>query len=164
MTEANIAVVRRSIEDVWNANDWSAAESYYHPDIVVSATPDTRRLDFGGFQELHGALHTAFPDLHLALDHIFGEEDRVVARWTTRGTHRGPFLGVSATGRSFEVMEVGIFRLHEGRAKEVWLIRNGMGQLQQLGLMPKGPPPKALIAGIRMVERLVALLPARGER
>lgn len=162
MVEENIALVRRSLEDVWNAHDWSAAAKYYHPDIRVAVPPDTTKpLDLRGFQELHGALHTAFPDLHFALDQIFGEEDRVIARWTTRGTQRGPFLGASATGQRFEVMEGAIFRFDEGRAREVWLLQNTLSQLWQLGLLPKGPPPKAMLAVLRIVERF---LPAREAR
>jgi steroid delta-isomerase-like uncharacterized protein len=158
--EENIASVLSGIEEVWNGS-WDAAAKYYHPDILVTAPPQAGRLDFDGFRDLHAKLHAAFPDLHIGVDRIFGEGDRVVARWTARGTHGGPFMGCPATGRRFEVMEAAIFRLEEGRAKEAWLMRNGMGQMQQLGLMPKGPPPKALLAVIRVVERLGALMPAR---
>lgn len=159
--EENVASVRRGIEEVWNGS-WEAAAKYYHPDIRVSAPPQTGRLDLNGFRELHAMLHAAFPDFHIALDRVFGEGDRVVARWMARGTHGGPFMGIPATGRRFEVMESAIFRLDERRAKEVWFIRNGLGQMQQLGLMPKGPPPRALLAALRMAERL-GLLPARRE-
>ena len=158
--ENNIASVRSGIEEVWNGS-WDAAAKYYHPDILVSAPPQTGRLDLDGFKELHAMLHAAFPDFRMSVDRIFGEDDRVVARWTARGTHGGPFMGCPASGRRFEVMEAGVFRLEHGKAKEVWFIRNGLGQMQQLGLMPKGPPPKALLAVIRAVERLGALMPAR---
>jgi predicted ester cyclase len=56
----------------------------------------------------------AFPDLRVQLEDAVAEGDKVVARFTTTGTHRGAFMGLPPTGRS----------------------RSGM--MEQLGLMP-GP-------------------------
>lgn len=160
-TEDNVARVRRGIEEVWNNGDWSVASEHYHPDLRVSAPPERESLGLKEFRELHARLRAAFPDLRLSVDRQFGEGDRVVVCWTARGTHEGPFLGVPPSGRRFEVMEAAIFRVEGGCVREVWLARNLMGQMQQLGLMPSGPPPRALLFLIRAAQRVSAFVRPR---
>ena len=79
---------------------------------------------------------SAFPDLHLRIEQLIAQDDLVAARLALRGTHRGPFLGVPATGRdvAFESMEV--FRLASDKIAEQWVVMNVLGLFQQLGAIP----------------------------
>ena len=79
-----------------------------------------------------------------ALDDLFtadtfdnvGQRDRVVARLTVKGTHRGsaiPFLrGVPATGRSITWTHHHTFRFADGRIAEHWANRDDLGFLRQV--------------------------------
>jgi hypothetical protein len=60
-------------------------------------------------------LRDIFPDIHLTVeDRIFGG-DKVVARNTWTGTHRGTFLGVEPTGKQVTINTIDIWRVEGGK-------------------------------------------------
>jgi predicted ester cyclase len=66
-----------------------------------------------------------------------------VTRVTFRGTHRGAFLGVPPTNRQVSVPAVHITRLVEGTIREHWSLMDDLGLMQQLGVVPAAPTPRA---------------------
>ena len=78
---------------------------------------------------------TAFTDVHTSIDELIGEEDKVVLRWSTTGTHTGPYGKVSPTGRVVTMTGVDIYRLEGGRIVEVWSMWDALAAYQQLGLV-----------------------------
>jgi steroid delta-isomerase-like uncharacterized protein len=165
MPEQNKDAVRRGIDRVWNGNDWGAAVDSYADDLVVHfgpmPDPIVGRDKFG---ELHEMVHVGFPDYSVTIDDIVAEGDRVAARWTLRATHTGEFLGIPPTGRTVEVEEFSHFRFEDGKAKEIWLMPNLMLQLQQMGVFPEGPPPKAMIKVMQLVGKIQQLRKPKGNR
>ena len=81
---------------------------------------------------LFGHLREAMPDLHVAVEEPIADDEKVVTRKTFRGTHRGEFLGVPATGRalSFEVIDILAFR--DGKISEHRVILDQLALRQQL--------------------------------
>ena len=77
-------------------------------------------------------LLTAFPDLHLTIEDMFGEGDRVVGRYTYRGTHKGDFMGIPPTGKQVAVTGISIMRVANGKFLEEWINTDLM---QQLGVV-----------------------------
>jgi predicted ester cyclase len=57
-------------------------------------------------------------------------------RHVVRGTQRGEFLGVPATGRVVTFQAVDIFRLTGNKIVEQWVVIDALGLLQQLGAIP----------------------------
>ena len=74
---------------------------------------------------------TAFPDARFTVEDELAEGDRVVSRSTLRGTHQGEFMGIPPTGKPVTVTGMSIDRIVEG-----WLNFDGLGMLQQLGVIP----------------------------
>lgn len=64
---------------------------------------------------------------------LIAEGDRVAGRVTYRATHRGPFVGVPATGRRVEFEAFHIVRFARGRAVEWWGTADIFGALIQVG-------------------------------
>ncbi|MFO1144834.1 MAG: ester cyclase [Amaricoccus sp.] len=64
---------------------------------------------------------------------IHAASDRVVTRWTARGTHDGLFQGLAPTGRRACVTGTDVDRLVDGRAVECWMQMDELGLMQQLG-------------------------------
>ena len=90
-----------------------------------------------GQRQLFEATIAGFPDLHIALDDLIEEGNRVVARWTMTGTHQGEFNGISATGKQVEVMGISIWHFDEnGQNVKEYELLDGVGLLIQLGVMP----------------------------
>lgn len=140
MSETNKEIVRRYFEEVLGAGNLD----------VVSALVDTSytnhsltRADTGfvGLRNRLTALRTAFPDLSVELHDLIAEDDKIVARWTLRGTHEGPFNegwynNIPPTGRPTAMTAITIFRLAEDKIVECWNERDRLGRLRQLGVLP----------------------------
>jgi steroid delta-isomerase-like uncharacterized protein len=93
-------------------------------------------LDYAAHADFDAMLFTAFPDLQFMLDDLLADGDRVVARFTARGTQTGVFQGIPATGSTATVSGIAIYRLAEGKVVEQWLEYDQLGLLQQLGVIP----------------------------
>ncbi len=137
MSEENKAIVRRFFDEVWNQDDLAVADVVVTPD-QVNHDPGLPGMPAGpeGLKYLVRTFRAAFPDLQFTVEDQVAEGDRVVTRWTMRGTNTGSFLGLPATGRSVAVSGINIDRLANGKLVEHWRSADQLGMLQQLGLIP----------------------------
>jgi predicted ester cyclase len=86
-------------------------------------------------------LIAAFPDLHMVPEDVIASGDKAVARVRMTGTHKGEFMGMSATGKRIEVKLIDIICFEDdGRVREHWGAFDHLAMLQQLGEIPEGPP------------------------
>ena len=79
---------------------------------------------------------SAFPDLHITVEDMIAEGDKIVARLTMRGTHQGAFLGIPPTGKQVTGTAIDINRITGGKSVEHWNNSDTLGLLQQLGVVP----------------------------
>ena len=75
---------------------------------------------------------------HFTIEDLIAEGDRVVVRWTNAGTHVGRFAGMPATGRTFTIAGIDIYRIADRQLSEHWHVIDQLGMLGQLGLLPQG--------------------------
>jgi steroid delta-isomerase-like uncharacterized protein len=134
VSEQNKAAMRRFFEDVYNKGNPSALDELAAPDFV-SHDRGNPTHDRDGVKQIVSAIRGAFPDVHFTADDVLAEGDRVAARFTMTGTHRGDFMGVPATGKPIVVTGIDIVRFSDGKAVEHWHEWSGMELLQQLGVM-----------------------------
>jgi predicted ester cyclase len=85
----------------------------------------------------------AFPGARSTVEDQVAEDDKVVTRWRARGTHRGQLGPIPATGREFEMDGVTIERIVAGKIVEVWVARDELGLLRQLGMLPEEEATRA---------------------
>jgi len=78
----------------------------------------TIRAAFAPRQELHD---------------VIVDGDRVAVRWTLRGTHAGPFIGIGATGRPVEFDGVDLYAMRGGRMAAHWNVVGLWAFYQQVG-------------------------------
>ena len=79
---------------------------------------------------------TAFPDIEATMDDLVVAGDRVVGRFTYRGTHAGPLYGVPPTGNAIEMRSIDIWRTHNGEFVEHSDELNLLDVFQQIGMIP----------------------------
>ena len=79
---------------------------------------------------------TAFPDAQYTIEDQIAEGDTVMTRWSGRGTHQGPLMGIPPTGKQSTVTGMSIGRSEGGKIVEVWTEFDLLGVLQQLGVIP----------------------------
>jgi steroid delta-isomerase-like uncharacterized protein len=85
-------------------------------------------------------LHRAFPDLHVTIEDLIEEGDKVVSRNTVTGTHQGAYMGIPPAGRPISCNEFFVMRFENGRIAETCGVVDLLSQLRQLGAMPEAPP------------------------
>jgi steroid delta-isomerase-like uncharacterized protein len=137
MTEANKAVARRIIEEVYNGGRLEVADELVASDYVGydAASPEPMRGPDGVKRQAEG-YRTAFPDIRLTIEDEIAEGDRVVTRWTATGTHEAELFGIPPTGKQATVSGITISRIADGRIAENWISWDTLGLLQQLGAVP----------------------------
>ena len=94
-----------------------------------------------GTLEFFRVLLAAFPDWRMTVDDLIAGGDKTVARVTVTGTHKGEFMGVPSTGTHVEVQLIDIMRFDRaGLVSEHWGVADMLSLMQQLGIVPVGPP------------------------
>jgi steroid delta-isomerase-like uncharacterized protein len=123
----NKEVVRRHLEDAWNDHHPELWNELLDQNLVIHhpQMPPGREAYVQGCD----VYWAAFPDAHTEILDLIAEGDRVVARWVERGTHKGEFMGVPPTGRTYEKQGISIYRVQDGRLAEVWLQEDASTQM-----------------------------------
>ena len=86
-------------------------------------------------------LLTAFPDIHMAVEDLVSSGDKSVARVRVTATHRGDFMGVQPTDKRVDMELIDIMQFDDaGLVREHWGVADMLGLMQQLGVVPSGPP------------------------
>jgi len=88
-------------------------------------------------RQFWSAFFTALPDLTATMEDLVISGDRVVGRFVYRGTHRGEFMGIPASGRPVEMRSIDIWRVADGLFVEHWDELNTLEFFQQLGALPQ---------------------------
>ena len=127
--QAHKEVVRRYVE-AFNRGDFAALESLFTDDAVIHGV-----LGWGPLKEIMPIwrdLHEGLA-IHLTIDEIIAEGDRVAVRYAEPGKWVAPFRGKPATGKSYELVAMEWFVLRDGRIERRWGARDAASQARQLG-------------------------------
>ena len=135
-TEENKALVRRYLEEAWNKGNVGILDELMASDYSRYMSGPAKPLNREGQKQRITAFRKALPDLHLTIDDLVAEGDKVVFRITLRGTHQGAFMGVSPTGKPVTVTAIDIARFAGGKIVEHWGQMDSLGLMQQLGAVP----------------------------
>jgi predicted ester cyclase len=134
MSGENQEVLRRVIEEGFNRGNYAALDPLF--------APGYQEHQFGLQPTLEGLkrdiqfLRTAFPDLHLTIDDMVVDGDKVWIRMTARGTNQGPLLG-PPTGKAMRITVFDVCRFENGKIVEHWGVPDRFAQMAQLGLLPR---------------------------
>jgi len=137
MSAENKTIARRLRQDIWNTGNLGIADELCAVDALFH-TNDPLTADLGrgpaALKQLVTMYRTAFPDAHVTIEDYVAEGDRVVVRWTGRGTHRGKLGNIAPTDRKITVTGIDIFHVSGGKVRECWTNWDTLGMLQQLGV------------------------------
>lgn len=132
--EDNKAIARRAYDAI-NENDLDALDEMVASDFTEHDPAPGYGLGLEGLKQYFSSLHTAFLDVHIDVEDMIAEGDKVVARVTASGTHQGEFMGIAPTGNRVEFSAIDIARIAEGKIVEHWSNSDQLGMMQQLGVM-----------------------------
>jgi steroid delta-isomerase-like uncharacterized protein len=135
--ERNKMNLQRLYDEVMNAHRVDAADELITPDRPDHDPnlPPEFTQDREGFKRLFRMFIKAFPDLSFQNEHMVAEGDLVAAYSVMRGTHRGEFMGIPPTGKSFSVYASDVCRFTDGGLiSEHWGVFDMGSMLRQLGV------------------------------
>jgi predicted ester cyclase len=125
---ANAAVVMKLYEECLNQKNYSMAEALI--------APGGRGVE--GFLEIIRPLHAAFDPLAFKIEDIIAQGDRVVVRWTMRGTHSGVWAGAAPTHKPVQQTAIVIYQVQDGKIAAYWPMVDRLSLAMQLGLVVAG--------------------------
>ncbi len=118
--------------DAANAGDLDALDELLAPDVIDHSAYAGQETGQEGFKEFLAMWRTVFPDLAYTIEDEIAEGDRVVVRWTGRGTHCGNWHQIAPTGKQVTMSGIQINRLADGKIVEDWTSFDELGLLRQL--------------------------------
>ena len=131
--EKNKEIVRRVIDEIVNKGDLSLADEVLAGNYVYHfPTHDIHGPE--GFKKFVTSMRTAFPDLHVTIEDLIGEGDKVAARVIMQGTFKGELNGIAPTGRKLTFPEAVFVRFEDGMEVEATAYGNMNSFNEQLGI------------------------------
>jgi len=140
--QANKTLVRRYIDEVLTANKMDKLDEMLGLDFTDS-TPGALGADTGPniIRGAQARIRALFPTVQYQIDDLVAEGDKVVARYTVRAATKEE-EGIPS--QKVEITGMTLFRIAEGRIREVWIINDQMELYRQLGFTiqpPESPKP-----------------------
>jgi steroid delta-isomerase-like uncharacterized protein len=135
---SNDAAVRRFV-DVISTGDAEviskAIDESVDPDVLIHMPLPIQATGAQALKQVWAMLLRGLPDVHVTLEDLIAEGDKIVSRNTVTGTHQGEYMGLPPTGKSITYNEIFIFRFTNGRIAEMWGIVDVFSQMKQLGVI-----------------------------
>jgi predicted ester cyclase len=120
--EENKTLVRREQEELWNhSGDLDAAE-----ELFATGEAEAAKQQAADFRR-------GFPDVTSTIEDLIAEGDKVVARWRSRATHRGDYMGIAPSGKEVEFTGISIYRIEGNKIAESWSVEDQFGLMRQIG-------------------------------
>jgi len=120
--EENKAVVRREQEELWNhTGDLEVAE-----ELFAAGQAEAAKQEAANFRR-------GFPDVTSIIENLIAEGDKVVARWRSRATHQGDYMGIAPSGKAVEFTGISFYRIEGNKIAQSWNIEDQFGLMRQVG-------------------------------
>ncbi len=133
----NKALMRRFYTNVVNEGNLDLIDELIHENFVEHEAFPSLAPTRDGVKQFFAMMMNAFEGFHMDVEDLIAEGDKVVARITVKGIHRGDFMNIPATGKAVEFAAIDILRYADGKAIEHWGVTDGMTMMEQLGVLPE---------------------------
>jgi predicted ester cyclase len=121
--QENKELVRRYIEEVWNGHKLEKVQEFTGDDQLEEAVEHVQQF------------LAAFPDVHVIIEDLIAEGDKVVARVRASATNKGPFASQPPTGKKVQILSIRIFRIAGHKIVDTWAMQDRLGLMEQLGFL-----------------------------
>ncbi|MEO7117689.1 MAG: ester cyclase [Candidatus Limnocylindrales bacterium] len=135
--EQNKAIVRRFVDEIFVGGSEAAVDELLTDDFTPYTWPSAGKGD--GKADLKAAIgrtSAALTDVEMTIDDLIAEGDKVAVRLTSKATQVGEFMRMPGSGKSYEIGEIHIFTIRDGKVCEHWHQADFMGMMKQLGATP----------------------------
>ena len=136
LTEKNKVIVRK-YREAHNTNHLDPLDDIVAANLIMNKPIPGMPPGLEGAKLIHSVLVAVWPDIQTSTHELIAEGDKVVEHWTECGTHTGvAFMGVAASGKSFTMTGMSIYRIADGKIVEHWGNGDELSMFQQLGVIP----------------------------
>lgn len=129
--EENKQLIRRLFEEVINNNRTEMLDEVFVSGSMIA----------GSFKDTVILMRTAFPDVHITIEHMVGEDDQVAVVLSVTGENTGPFMGQPPTGLPILLTGIHYYKIRNGRVYTARYEHDLLGLMEQLGMLPPGSRP-----------------------
>lgn len=131
--EENKALIRRFISEVFERGHLEAVDELVADDFIGHTWGNASK---NGLRLAMERVAKGLADAVFSIDDLIGEDDRVAVRLTASGRQVGEFMGMPASGRTYTIGEIHVFRIRDGKIVEHWHQYDLPGMMRQLGASP----------------------------
>jgi len=135
--QQNTTLVKKYFEEVLSKGNLTALDQLVSNDVkLVDAAQAHFKGGLAGLKHVQAEYIRAFPNKSIKIDEIMSTDDnKVVARWTCSGTHKGELHEIGATGKGFKISGISIYHLSNGKITEIYQTWDRLGLLEQIGVI-----------------------------
>jgi steroid delta-isomerase-like uncharacterized protein len=133
--ERNRVIIGRAYDELWNERNVGVVDELVAEDFINHAAPPDRQRGRQSLKDVVRMFEGAFPDFRYEIEDVIAKGEKKAVRDVFRGTHRGDFMGIPATGNRVAMEAIHIYRMSGGKLAEYWVARNDLGMMQQLGVV-----------------------------
>ena len=120
--QENKTLVRREQQELWNHTGGPDAAQ----DLFAAGQAEAAKQGAENFRR-------GFPDVISTIEDLIAEGNKVVARWRSRATHQGEYMGIPPTGKEVKFTGTSVYRIEEGKIAESWNSEDQFGLMRQIG-------------------------------
>lgn len=145
MSPDNNSIVRRLYEETWNKRKLEVLSELVSPSHALHG-PNFSGSSIGpeAYKRQVALFLAGFPDLRWTIEDTIAEKDKVAVIWSFTGTHKGEFMGISATNKKVSIDGITVHEIANGKIMDSYVNWDTWGLMQQLGVVPaQGKPQSA---------------------
>ena len=133
------SLIERFYGDIWNRQDFAAAEELLAPDFRFRGSLGTETVGIPAFLDYVKSVHAALADYRCAIEELVIDHSTAAARMTFSGIHRGLLFGVPASGKFVSWAGAAFFKIAQARIVSLWVLGDVDGLKRQLGAAKTAP-------------------------
>lgn len=135
MMKATMATIWQKIEELWNTGNPRLIPELFTPDYIHYDPNYPEIHDLTSYKKWLMAIQSAFPDLQITIHDVIESGNKLVLRWTVRGTHLGEYHGLSASQQTIMFTGMSLYHLMDGKISRGWVNYDTVGMMRQLGAL-----------------------------
>jgi len=139
MTTSNRDLTKKFIDEVINGRKLSVIDETVAEDFVYIDSTIGTVNGRDGLKDLFSGLFSAFPDLVWTVEQEISESETLVSRYAWTATHDGEYRSIPATHKKVTAHGVSINKISDGKLVETRMVRDDLGLMRQLGVIPEAP-------------------------
>ena len=124
--------VRRFYKVLWDAHDRDAIPSVLHDDFNFRGSLGDEKRGHNGFTEYVDKIHSALGNYRCVIEVLVEERNKVFAKMSFGGVHRGRFMGYAPSGKRLNWSGCALFTFRGEKVSDLWVLGDLKGLEDQL--------------------------------